>query len=268
MSQFTSFLNKLGIGRPKRGRAVSIIPIAEFRDALIERVRRLDPQIEIEVIDDQSYRAVHPNGDSFDATVENLYALYVDDPNLSFWADKYAASAAQDLSELEPTLENIVFVARHYETFAGQGEHLVRPFAGDIGLVLASDSPASLAFLTQGGLKDLGITSEEAFEIASRNLRNRVGPLSFDHLSARINWVNAESGLATGALALSDLWGEQLLKRLVLVETRASFLWVDGFDASAVNELRLYARKRMQSFDTLSKTLIEFDNGEWRDAGL
>lgn len=57
-------------------------------------------------------------------------------------------------------------------------ELLMRPFAGDLALVIALDFPATMRIFTSEDARKLGITEEQAIEIGRENLQATLNPLS------------------------------------------------------------------------------------------
>ena len=257
------FLKSIFGGKP------TPISITEFRDQFIAGARKVDPAAELEVIDDKSL-SVRRGDQQGTIFVENAYARYLREPaRLDFHMGQLLTLFANAAQESSLGVNQLVVVARHVDYGKGTGaDILMRPLAGDVGLLLAFDTPTALGAVMKSTLAELELTEDEAFARACENLKERIGELvvqRFEH--ANVFHIRADSGLATGALALPDLWRNGVAACVVFAITREAFLWCDMTDAKAVTALRQFA-KVVKVPDPLSNTFLALENGAWRDIGM
>jgi hypothetical protein len=243
-----------------------LITMEEFRDRYIARLRSASPDLVIQIMGANEVR-IGPAEAYSTAFLNNIYVQYSDDPDrLDLFLDRMTASSLAILAGPKPSPDALVLVARSRATGSGR---IGTGLAGDVSLYLAADTPTSLCYITPKNLEEWGLTEETAFGAARTILRSGIGPLVEEEIEGhRVFHIRAKSGLATGALALPDLWGHGHARRAVFVDTAWMFFWANAEDAGAMESLRTYARRRMQTFDTVSKTLIEFDGSTWREVGL
>lgn len=242
--------------------------IVEFRDLFIARIRETQPAAEIEIVDDGTLKLKRGEleGSVF---VANAYSSYVRDPQR---LDAHLARLLHLVANMSPDspqgVNQLVVVARPLEYGRALGaEVLMRPLAADVGLLLAFDTPTALGGAVRSSLEDMNVTEDEAFARAVENLSERVGDLDIQRFQhANVFHIRAESGLATGLLALPDQWRNGVPACVVLVLTRQAFLWCDMADADAVTALGQFARV-VQVPDLVSKTLLVLENGQWREFG-
>ena len=263
-----SFLKSLFGGKGGDG---GLISIREFRDRFVAELRAGDPALKIEIVDDRTVKVGRPGGDEGTIFMQNTYAQYADDPTqLDFVIAKLTRFVIEASGGIQESADRMVLVARRVDYGREYPDAaILRPVAGDVGMLLAFDGAASLKAVGRGDLETLGLTEDAAFEKAAQVLRTRIGTLSQGSLKGSpLYFVAAESGLATGALTLPNMWGKPDRSRTVFVETKEMFLWAYSDDESAVAFLRGYARQRTKAYDTVSKTLIEFDGRVWTDKGL
>lgn len=239
--------------------------LVEFRDLFIARLQQTQPDVEVAVVDNGTLKLEHGDleGSIF---LGNAYAGYLRDPaQLDLHLNKLLTLVANSSPDTSHGVNQLVVVARHVDYGKDLGaEVLLQPLAGDVSLLLAFDTPTALGSVVRSSLDDLRLSEDEAFTRAVENLSGRVGELEvqrFEH--ANVFHIRAESGLATGLLALPDRWRNGVSACVVFVVTREAFLWCDKTDEDAVTALRHFARI-VQAPDRVSKVLLVFENGVWR----
>jgi len=262
------FLNSL-FG--KKGGGSGLITIREFRDRFVAGLKIGDPSLRIGIVDDRTVTVQTPGGDQGTVFMQNSYAQYADDPQqMDVVISGLVKTIIEMAGGIDQSADAMVVVARHVDYGKEFNSNvIVRPLAGDLGLLLAFDGAASLKAVERDDLKTLSLTEDEAFAKATQVLRSRIGALSQGRFQDwPVFYVAAESGLATGALALPNLWGNPDRSRAVFVDTKEMFFWAYLDDAKAVGLLRQYATERMKTYDTISKTVIAFDGAIWKDIGV
>jgi hypothetical protein len=231
----------------------------------------VDPPIETFPVDDAWFRVGEPSDNANLSYVGNMYALYVDDPGrLDELVNKTVRAIVETQTERMFDPDKLVVVARPIDYGGPDLPDLVkRPLAGDLCLLLAQDGEAALCPLRSAELEKHNLTEEQAFSLALKALPSRLGELSTGPFGdSAVYHVNAESGLATGAIALPDLWSKSERPKVVFVDTREMFFWGYADDERAVSFLRRYATARIETFDTVSKTVLRLDERGWTDIGL
>jgi hypothetical protein len=242
--------------------------VVEFRDLFVARLREAYPDAEIEIVSDTALKLTRGDLEG-SAYVENVYGSYVRDPaHLDFHMGKLLSLVANSSPESPQGVNQLVVVARPVDYGRALGaDVLMRPLAGDVGLLLAFDTPTALGGAIRSSLEEMELTEDEAFARAVENLSGRVGEFEvqrFEH--ANVFHIKAESGLATGLLALPDRWRNGVSACVVFVVNREAFLWCDLADADAVRALGQFARV-VQVHDAVSKMLLVLENGVWRELG-
>lgn len=88
-----------------------------------------------------------------------------------------------------------------------QDVFLSRPVYDYVHSVIALDSPTHIAFISKGGLKDMGLTEDQVFDVAMTNIKKRAQNLKLDFSDGyAIVDSHDMGGLASQLIFHTDFW--------------------------------------------------------------
>jgi hypothetical protein len=247
-----------------------------FRDVVIAQVRLMSPTSEIEILDEHSFSVEDGNT----VFLNNAYSEYRASPERAHETiERYARLAVEDL-ELPADRSRIVAVLRHREFVdsarqispapdAKPIELVWRPFAGDLVVLLAFDSEETVAFATREKLDELGLTVDQAWNLAPANLPARMGDLVVDQVEKGLLVVSGGNGLAPshltepGLCALPDADG-----RMFLLLDRGSYLEGRPDEADVRDLFRALVSRLASEGGTASRTPLECRSGRLVESAM
>jgi hypothetical protein len=225
-----------------------------------------------------SFDAKLPDGKAVRVYIDNAYQLYLQDPAS---LDAVIARHLQGLADSDETatadLDQLVIIVRpttYLTDSAAPGADLskslpTRPFAGDLSLFLAVDSPTTIRTASTDDLARWRIDTAAAWQRAYANIKPRVGPLQMFRLrdDNGASGIGAESGLAPSVLALPQMCGPEAAEgdnsQVVLVVSRDAFLFGVPGDADSMARFWREAKAAIAGDATLSLTPVTCKKGAW-----
>jgi uncharacterized protein YtpQ (UPF0354 family) len=163
---------------------------ASFTKQMAERLSRELPGQRIEIVDVLTLQILQADGtDLLQANLDRLSAFCAKS------AENCEAATAQYVGAVAETIQDRVRpidasqIRLNVRARKGMEEAqralspeapglLMRPFAGDLALVVALDFPATMRMFTSEDARKLRITEEQAIEIGRKNLQATLKPLS------------------------------------------------------------------------------------------
>jgi hypothetical protein len=274
----------LGLLAPGSSLAQSLISQTDFRDRLLTRIAaEMEPGcLQAEGATDIRWGREAGNCEGFIYT-ENAYRQYRDNP-----ADLEGALTGlvkivgdglrgqppvgvADRDRLVPVLRPSNFATDLPGVINGRypdGTKVVvsRAFIGDLSVLLALDSPTRLAYLNESDMLAMGLNEDEAFAVAQTNLERRIGPV--DRSTERgVEFVAAESALATGLLTQQDACRAGDPERLFLVIDRGTYISVPTRDAEAMGLFLGFSADLIARGESMSSVIFSCADGAWQEIG-
>lgn len=198
----------------------TLMSLVEFRDAYMQLVgKELEPNC-LKVADDESFEYGAENDCGYVVDVVNAYNEYLAEPsNLEHILDKFLSVFLQVDAEVyadkEDFLSRLVVmlrpddyvgqVANKIERYAGaDGSHVFYATEGDLDIVLFLDTDTAVRTVSTTMLSDLGLTTEEAYKIAVKNIPDLFGKVrieTYENLTAisSVNGITLAWPLMEGA---------------------------------------------------------------------
>jgi hypothetical protein len=180
---------------------------------------------------------------------DNAYLEYERDPDaLADVLHRWARFATEPLEDSQMT-ERVVSVLRSRELVthfdqeaaarapAGVAPSSIvwRPFAGDIVEIVAFDGAETIQYATEEALAELGLSPEQAWETAPRNLPSRLGELELGGVEGAdsLVFVTGGNGLAPSTLIDGRICLGEGATSIFLLVDRNGFIMADGADSRA-----------------------------------
>lgn len=245
-----------------------------FRDAYVAVLKSQKPDIELQLpADDQTRLNVLENGEvDLTAFLDNPYGDYVGDPQqlddiLHRHVRLLLGKSADFEAEATSTQLVVLLRADSLLTTTNGYEFLRRPFVGDLLQVLMIDGTETLRYATPGDIERFGLTEEAAFDLARKNLRDRIGPVDTEEVQG-ITVFAADSGLAAGLPTLPEFCLAGQPGKLILMAARAHFFSAPRERADVASALKDITRRMIADGASMSTTLIECQAGAWSVVSL
>lgn len=163
---------------------------ASFTKQMAERLSRELPGLRIEIVDSLTLKILQADGtDLLQANLDRLSAFCAKSAeNCEAATAQYVGAVAETIQDRVRTIDASQ-IRLNVRARKGLEEAqralpaeapglLMRPFAGDLALVVALDFPTTMRMFTTEDARKLGITEEQAIEIGRKNLRATLKPLS------------------------------------------------------------------------------------------
>lgn len=145
-----------------------------------------------------------------------------------------------------------------------------KPLPGGLVILPAIDSPATIRMLSTKGIKDLGLSGEEVYDLGERNLRRALRPMTDAAKpvgKSQIGTIGSDP-YNSSRLALLDSWSSlaqaQGGKLIVAAPSIDTVLYIGEDSATAIDALRSRTRDVMQRASSpLSATLLRWTPAGW-----
>lgn len=262
--------------------AQQLLSPSEFRDAAIAALQAADPQARIQSRGELEVELARPSDrerSGFRANLEHAYAQYRDNPSaqreiiddwVQFIIRPSSAVRTADgivaLLDARSTIERLADESARTRARSGRQPSplLWRPLAGDLVEVLAfTGEGGDTELLLAETLSEMGLTAEQAWEAAPRNLRSRLGQLTIsgvpgaDHLI----YVGGGSGLVPSTLGSGAVCTGETERFAFLVVDFGGYVAGNRDDAVALSQLRSLLDTLRRSGRSLSLTPLGCRNG-------
>ncbi len=147
---------------------------------------------------------------------------------------------------------------------AGDAESSIwRPFAGDFIVMLAQYDAGQVRGLRGIDLQQIGLSEDQAWELALANLRERISDLERTPNAAGAEHVTSASGLAPSHLLLPGTCARRGPDFDVFIVARDSFFYADVSKPEATAMLASYAAELVQQDQVYSRRLLSCLDGAW-----
>ena len=267
----------VALGALPAGLAQSLLSPSEFRDEVMAAMTSAGGFECIEAVNEWSVRfGKTPDACEAQLFIDNTYSLYKDSPaDREFLIERLAGFAVSNIvrgEEIGTTdRERLVVLLRPENYLRGTGtlfedapKLVSRPFAGDLFALLMLDSPTALRAVRVEDLSDLGLSQDEAFGLATTNLRNLMGPVErvIDEETG-IEIVGAPSALGSGVLWLPEACTAETEPYVVHLWDRDSYIAAKFSDSQALEAFSIMTANMIAAQDTLHNTILYCIDGEW-----
>ena len=227
--------------------------------------RMLDEDACLRPKDDTSFY-VGESWDECSNVVEtgDLFTVYEADPaaletvTTEFLDHLKTAMASKSEARLSP--EHLIVQLRPTKEIAG--ELVSQPFAGDLSILLMSRMNGVIRPVSQSELTETGLAPDQAIAQAKLNAQKRPAQLMTEQIR-RVTYAAAQDGLITQTLLIDERCNPQSEAEAILVFERNGMLSVQMKDAVGVSNLIGMARMMINAEETMSRTIIRCDAGEW-----
>lgn len=262
--------------------AQRLLSPSEFRDAAVAMIRAADPRAEIEPRGDLGVNIRRPHDKEQPESWVNFdeaYRQYQADPAaLNDILARWAGMTTHPL-ENSQMADRVVAIVRSravMEQLAAESaqararsDHapadlLWRPLAGDLAEVLAFDGADTIQYAMEDALADLGLSVEQAWAAAPRNLPARLGQLDVSGVEGadRILYVTGGNGLAPSTLLEGGVCaGDEMRNYVFLVVDRNGYLAGDRSDSVAMRQFRDLIDELRRSGGSMSLTPLGCHDG-------
>ncbi|HYD86110.1 MAG TPA: hypothetical protein VEA80_01415 [Vitreimonas sp.] len=238
--------------------AQALLTPAQFRDAAIEMLRRIDPQAEIAVRDelsinvrreteaelpefymnfDQAYAEYRANPASRDRILERWVRFAISPPGDARSADRVVA-----LVRPRAMVEQLEAESRRERAANGHEPDgpIWRPFDGDLVEVLVFDSEEAVQYAMTSSLAEIGLTPDQAWALTDANTRARIGTLEGGAVggSDRLIYITGGNGLAPSSLLNGGVCSNGAERFAFLVVERNGYVSGDRDDPVALRQFR------------------------------
>ena len=193
-----------------------------------------------------------------------------------------AAAAPAAASNADATLDQLVVIVRPSNPPAAGGAPATdpakavppRPFAGDLALFLAVDSPGAIRLAVPADLARWHLDAAAAWDRARINIKARIGELQQIRLGDANgpDGIGAASGLAPSLLATDEACSpaqpDGIAGQVVLLVSRDSYIFGTPADPQSMARFWGAARSIVDRYAAFSTTPITCRNGSWVPAPL
>jgi hypothetical protein len=225
-----------------------------------------------------SFDAKLPDGKAVRVNIDSAYNLYVADPaNLDAIIARQLQVLADSGNPGADMLDQLVVIIRptdYLTASVAPGADLSKflpthPFAGDLSLFLAIDSPTAIRTASTDDLDRWHIDLAAAWERGLANIKPRVGTLQMIRMVDEngASGIGGDSGLAPSVLATPGMCGPAAPEgnngQVVLVISRDAFLFGVPSDPDSMKRFWRDAKASIASDATLSRTPITCQKGAW-----
>lgn len=260
---FIAFL----LGFASQAHAQGILGPEQFRDSVVEAVRQIAPDADVEVDGPLKLGILLADGIGMSVELDDLYQHYLADPSsgaalVAGWA---RASVGREFRG-EAARDRIVALLQPRETFESASPSasvVIRPFVGDLVEVLVIDGGGMFRSVMLWELREMGVSAEEAWRLSRINISQRLGQTRLEPFIAGISAFSAASGL--GPSALTDpafCQSPNAAQRLFLVVDDETMLIADPSQGGDLPTLR---DRLVRAGATASRTILTCRQGRLLD---
>ncbi len=241
---------------------------AQFRDEVAERLRAKLPGSCIRIVDARTLR-FGLSASACDTLVQTnvFYEEYLRYPERRLeiqerFADSVISiTSARSSDDLARRLVVLLRVP-DFSTYQEEWQLVFEPFAGDVSAILLADEPGEMRGVRLPELDAIGMSRDEAFEVARQNIRSRMTE-RLAQTTDGVELVTSVSQIATGYLWLPESCRAEDEGSQALVLSVNGYLLVGSADASAVNKFQTMTSDFIGREISMSKTVISCRSGEW-----
>lgn len=274
---FLLLLTLFGISCSKQTN-VQTLSQSEFSDSVAAAIGQKHPDLCIKKHDSATIYIGRDEKACREVTISTTYVFehYLSNPTqLRIFVDGLTATAntaiesiSQNLPEIESS--RIVFVIRPtaYVEYSPNNKDLpggvLRPFVGDLIILMVERNGEQARSLTFADLKRLGLSEDKAWTLALENVKAQIGALQTSPNSSGAEVVTATSGLAPSHLLLPGTCTPGGANFDAFLVSRDTYFYADQKSATATAMLAGYVAQLLKSGEnTYSNTLISCINGRW-----
>lgn len=178
------------------------------------------------------------------------------------------ATRERFIASLMPVIKNVAYVEAFAKTIrqasaSAESRLLYRPIAGDVVLALGADEPTRVRLLPVDSGRPYGLSDDELFALAKRNLAKRVSRLRLQEIGP-IKLIDFDRDYNASLLVIDDVWQALAVGALtagkeddivVAVPARDALAIGSASDAAGLDELRRIAALPNQAYPITGKLL-------------
>jgi hypothetical protein len=261
------------------------IPLDEegFTTALAEAFRKVMPGFKVTIRGPLALTIVGPDSDSHQSALDTVYGFCQRNPencdeavkgHVAEMSDTFARKKTLDRSLLRAVVRPVGYVDAIRKVFAGKEEPPVAPFMGDLWIICMYDMPQAISTLGPGDLAKLGLSREEALEIAMKNDAALFAPVEQVGHSIPEEHIGlvATNPYESSRLLLPESWSTLAAKYggqlLVAAPGTGVMIYADGRQPNALQIMRDHAAMvAMRVTRQLSPTIFRWTPVGWVVAG-
>jgi hypothetical protein len=223
------------------------------------------------------------DGDRHVAYLDTLYAFCQQNPPLcanavanhvrQIVASYRDEDAPMDKTKLRAVLRSVESVNQQRQALGGRGEPLAAPFLADLWIVCMVDLPTAMRTVSPAEIAKLGLSREEAMEVAKANVAATLPPLETVLQDIPIGAIGTIHGdpYESSRLLFPEQWRALAEKKgkapIVAAPGTDMVIWTIPKDDQSVSDLAFAARMGQGiTFRTLSTAIFRWTPTGWEIA--
>ncbi len=246
------------------------LSLIDFKKCLMKEILRRDKTLNLINVSSSRFDIGFSanEDDSIIVSLDGMYSRYLEQKssisriifqNVDMAMEAVGVAKGSKL-DISPSQLAVILRHKDYTQYLEYGGALWKPFFGDLIAMIVFYYPG---FLTNATLEDtagLGLTADEAWLQAARNLETKFNDITVvtENQGARV--ISAESGLATGHLWLLCKEPNKCNFDSMVIN-KESYMFAENHDSASTKTLAGIAAKFVRERNTLSDNLISAIDG-------
>jgi len=233
----------------------------DFTNAYVAALKKLQPQLDIEVVGDLELKTVLPDGREIRMYLHNAYDEYKVDPSdreeviqrytAASQAMAEESNAPLDVANIIPIVKDRLWIeetnAAMLQSGAKKGAGYVsEPLNDDLVILYAANSPRSIQYLSPDELKMANVQREELRKLACENLA-RILPTPEYHWGSDVCMITADGYFESSLLLLDSVWKSEAISvegdMVVAIPNRDVLLATGSKNPASLRRLKKMAAK-------------------------
>jgi hypothetical protein len=232
----------------------------EFVDAFVRFAAQAAPALKIAAAENQKLSVRNADGAQLSLSLENAYEFYRKDPDeLQAILERVLGMTQLKTRDLYP--DQLVAMVRDQSWPGSQRRQLTDGLVA----VVAADLGDQYAYPTDEKLAEIGLTLEQAFDVAISNVDRRIGELSMGENSAGFRIFFSSNDISSSLIfsdgfrkAMANMWGEAAY----LPAARNILLVTSVTNDDALKEMRRLAETNREPHPITDRPICCRD-GKW-----
>lgn len=232
----------------------------EFVHAFLRFAAQATPTLRITADDSGEFIVRNADGLELSLSVENAYEFYRRDPGeLQAVLDRILRLAQPQ--KVVPLPDQLVAMVRA-QSWPGSQK---RQLTAKLVTIVAADLGGQYAYLTEDKICEMGLTLDQAFDLAGSNVDRRVGQLSMGENSAGFRIFFSSNDISSSLIfspgfrsAMTNMWGEAAY----LTAARNVLLVTSSTNGGALKEMRRLAETSEEPHSITGQPIC-FRGSEW-----